>query len=316
MENPNDFVHHIARYACSVVSIVGYGRRLASIEDPVAKIALATMEGVDLVIPCSSIVETIPWTQHLPKWLYTFPAKARAGSAAAGQYFDRLVKEAASNGRTHFSQFLIDGQKEFGINEGEVHNLTANLIGGGVDTTSSSIISFIFAMCVFPEVQRKAQIEIDRIVGRERSPSWEDLPKLDYCTACVSETLRWRTVTILGGIPHAPIQNDEYRGYHIPAGTAITGNVWAIHRHPREFPAPDSFRPERYLGGLERPYPTKQGHSAFGWGRRTCSGQPFAEQSLKSVIARLLWAFDIRPGLDKEVSFRYRSPPCVKTTLM
>ncbi|KAK5277026.1 hypothetical protein LTR40_010890, partial [Exophiala xenobiotica] len=99
--------------------------------------------------------------------------------------------------------------------------------------------------------------------------------------------------------------DDEYRGYFIPKGTPITGNVWAIHRHPREFPDPDTFRPERYLGGsgsgsgLERPYPNKQGHNAFGWGRRACSGQPLAEQGLFMTIATLLWAFDIRPGLDE-----------------
>lgn len=171
------------------------------------------------------------------------------------------------------------------------------------------MISFILAMCVWPEVQRKAQEEIDRVVGRDRSPTWDDESSLPYITACVTEVLRWRTVTILGGIPHAPIQDDEYRGYRIPAGTPITGNVWAIHRNPREFPAPDSFRPERYLNGLERPYPNKKGHNAFGWGRRVCSGQPLAEQGLFLSFARLLWAFDIRPGLDEKVSKRSIQEP-------
>ncbi|KAK5525416.1 hypothetical protein LTR46_012208, partial [Exophiala xenobiotica] len=76
-------------------------------------------------------------------------------------------------------------------------------------------------------------------------------------------------------------------------------NVWAIHRNPRDFPDPDVFRPERFYGGLERPYPNKQGHNPFGWGRRVCSGQPLAEQGLVMTIATLLWAFDIRPGLDE-----------------
>lgn len=139
-------------------------------------------------------------------------------------------------------------------------------------------------------------------MGSQRTPTWDDEDRLPFVKAVVSETLRWRTVTILGGIPHAPTQDDEYNGYFIPKGTAITGNLWAIHRNPRDFPDPDTFRPERFLGGLERPYPNKKGHNAFGWGRRQCSGQPLAEQGLFITIARLLWAFSIKPGLDEHVS--------------
>ncbi|KAH9900103.1 cytochrome P450 [Xylariomycetidae sp. FL2044] len=287
LKTPEEFVTCIERYSCSVVSIVGYGR-----------LALAIMKGVDYVIPCWSLVETVPWTMKLPRWIYAFPSEAREAVTAGRHYFTALAREAIGR-EENFSKYLFEGQEEHGICEREVSSLTANLIGGGVDTTSGSIISFILAMCVFPEVQRKAQEEMDRVVGQGRSPTWDDQASLPYAAACATEVLRWRTVTTLGGIPHAPIRDDIYRGYHIPAGTAITGNVWAIHRHPREFPAPDSFRPERFLNGLERPYPSKKGHNAFGWGRRTCSGQPLAEQSLLSVIIRLLWAYDIRPGLDE-----------------
>lgn len=289
-----------------MVSIIGWSRRIATINDPISQIALAMMEGVNLVIPCYTLVETVPWTLKLPRWIYSVPARTRESALRGRRWFYNLCEEAAGKG-DNFSKRLISGQGEHGINEAEVASLTGNLIGGGVDTTSASIITFILAMCVFPEVQKKAQEEIDRVLGNDRSPSWNDEASLPYITACVSEVLRWRTVTTLGGIPHAPIEDDNYRGYHIPAGTAITGNVWAIHRHPREFPAPDSFRPERFLNGLERPYPSKQGHSAFGWGRRACSGEPLAQQSLFTVMARLLWAFDIRPGLENVSSVPFPS---------
>ncbi len=157
-------------------------------------------------------------------------------------------------------------------------------------------------MCAFPEVQKKAQQDIDSVVGDGRLPNWEDEAQLPYIRACVDEALRWRTVTILGGIPHAPSQDDVYRDYHIPKGTWITGNLWSIHRNPSEFPEPDVFKPERFIT-RERPFPNKKGHNAFGWGRRQCSGQPLAEQGLFLTFARLLWAFEIRPGLDANVSF-------------
>lgn len=214
-----------------------------------------------------------------------------------------MTKESAElRSDISFSNRLIKEQEASGLTWREVGNLTSNLIGGGVDTTSSSMVSFVLAMCCFPEKQKRAQEELDRVVGRERMPSWEDEDALPYITSTVSEILRWRTVTVLGGLPHAPIQDDEYMGYFIPKDAWVVGNIWAIHRHPRDYPEPDEFRPERFLGGLERPHPSKKGHSAFGWGRRQCSGQPLAEQGLWLVTARLLWAFDIKPGLDEEVS--------------
>lgn len=71
------------------------------------------------------------------------------------------------------------------------------------------MISFILAMCVFKDKQKKAQEELDRVVGRDRSPDWSDEASLPYVNALANEVLRWRTVTILGGIPHAPIQVEE-----------------------------------------------------------------------------------------------------------
>ena len=159
--------------------------------------------------------------------------------------------------------------------------------------------------CAFPDVQQEAQEEIDRVVGSERSPDWSDEEKLPYCAALFKETLRWRSVTILGGIPHAPIQDDVYEGYHIPAGTTMLQNLWAIHRNPRDFPDPDRFMPERFFEDhpMHRPYPNPRGHNAFGWSKRQCSGQPLAEQGLIMVIIKLLWAYKLRPGLDKDVCY-------------
>ncbi|CAO2650482.1 Nn.00g017740.m01.CDS01 [Neocucurbitaria sp. VM-36] len=298
MNDPDHFEMSIERYSCSVVSIIGWGRRIDRINDPVAQTALAVMEGVDFVIPGLYIMEAIPLLAKLPRWLYPLPSIFLNASKHAQRYFAALTKEAVASPKDNFAKRLVSAQEQYGISDAEISTLTANLIGGGVDTTSSSILTFILAMCVFQDVQIKAQEEIDQVIGHDRSPDWADEEKLPFVRALVNEVLRWRTVTILGGIPHAPIQDDVYRGYFIPKDTSITGNLWAIHRNPRDFPEPDVFRPERFLNGLERPYPNKKGHNAFGWGRRQCSGQPLAEQGLFISIARLLWAFKILPGVD------------------
>ncbi|RMJ10748.1 hypothetical protein CDV36_009617 [Fusarium kuroshium] len=265
--NPDDFDMSIERYSCSVVSILGWGRRIDRMNDTVAQVALSFMEGVNFVVPGLYIMEAVPWLAKLPGWLYPLPSIILKGSKHMQRYFAALAKEAAvTSTEDNFSKRLLAAQREHGITDEDISSLTANMIGGGVDTTTSSTLTLILAMCVFPEVQRKAQEELDRVVGQNRYPEWTDEEHLPYIRA---------------------------------VNTAITGNLWAIHRNPREFPEPDVFRPERFLNGLERPYPNKKGHNAFGWGRRQCSGQPLAEQGLFITIARMIWAFNMQPGLDE-----------------
>lgn len=305
LTDPDDYVMSIERFSCSVVSILGWGRRIAEKNDFVAQAAIAFMnQAVDVIIPGQYWMESIPELAKLPAWLYKLPSLLQQGAGLSLRYFYALTLEGSDAKVPNFSTTLIrEQQKELGLKNDEVANLTFNLIGGGVDTTSSTIISCLLAMCVFPEVQRRAQAELDGVVGRDRSPDWSDEIDLPYIAALVKENFRWRSVAILAGVPHSPIEDDIYKGYHIPAGTWLTANLWAIHRNPNEFPDPDVFRPERYLEGKERPYPNAKGHNGFGFGRRQCSGQPLAEQGIFISIARLLWAYNIQPGLDKDVGF-------------
>ena len=53
-------------------------------------------------------------------------------------------------------------------------------------------------MALYPEVQKKAQAEIDAVVGSDRFPGFEDRPSLPYINAVVKELMRWNLVTPLG----------------------------------------------------------------------------------------------------------------------
>jgi cytochrome P450 len=79
-----------------------------------------------------------------------------------------------------------------------IKDSTATVYLGGSDTTVSAVISFFLAMLVYPDVQRKAQAEIDRVVGKDRLPEMDDESRLPYVQAVVNECLRWLPVTPLG----------------------------------------------------------------------------------------------------------------------
>jgi cytochrome P450 len=68
----------------------------------------------------------------------------------------------------------------------------------GSDTTVSSVVGFFLAMLINPEVQAKAQAEVDRVVGKDRLPEFEDRKELPYVEALVNECLRWLPVVPMG----------------------------------------------------------------------------------------------------------------------
>ncbi len=72
--------------------------------------------------------------------------------------------------------------------------MIGTLYGGGAGTTSMAMQSFVTAMLFYPEWQQKLEDEVDKVVGPERIPTFEDEPKLPLARAVVKEVLRWRPV--------------------------------------------------------------------------------------------------------------------------
>ena len=99
-------------------------------------------------------------------------------------------------------------------------------------------------MALYPDVQKKAQAEIETVVGPNRFPDFHDRPSLPYINAVVKESSRWNLVTPLGrpfviiihaafltsspAIPHLSSFDDEYNGYYIPKGTLLIPNSWLV----------------------------------------------------------------------------------------
>jgi cytochrome P450 len=157
-------------------------------------------------------------------------------------------------------------------------------------------------MACFPEVQKKAQDEIDRVVGSERLPTMADESQLPYIRAMIKETLRWMPTTVTGAVPHAATKDDEYMGHFIPQGAGIMLNVWAIHMDETRHPNPREFCPERYendnqtaADSAANPDASQRDHFTFGSGRRICQGMHVAERSLFLGMSRMLWGFNITP---------------------
>jgi cytochrome P450 len=162
----------------------------------------------------------------------------------------------------------------------------------------------MLAMIAFPEVQRRAQAEIDAVVGRDRLPSFSDAPHLPYVYATMKEVLRWRP-TIALGLPHVTTKEDWYEGMYIPKGTMCIANLWQCNRDRAVFGEDaDEFRPERHLDEHGKLVPGsvetyQAGHVSFGFGRRNCIGKELAKESIFMSTARMLWAAELARPQDK-----------------
>lgn len=80
-------------------------------------------------------------------------------------------------------------------------------------------------MVWYPEVQKKAQAELDAVLGKGHLPDFSDEASLPYCNALVKEVFRWRPATPIA-IPRETDTEDVYQGMRIPASSVIINNAW------------------------------------------------------------------------------------------
>jgi cytochrome P450 len=108
----------------------------------------------------------------------------------------------------------------------------ASMYLGGSDTTVAALMTFFLAMAVFPEVQKRAQEELDRVTGGERLPVTSDKASLPYIEAVMKETHRWHPIGPMA-LPHCSTQEDSINGYRIPKGAMLLPNNWCVSHPPR-----------------------------------------------------------------------------------
>ena len=131
-------------------------------------------------------------------------------------------------------------------------------------------------MALYPTIQRRAQDELDCVVGLDRLPTPADREHLPYINALMKEILRWHPIAPTG-LPHAVAEDDFYEGYFIPKGSVVIPNIWYFAHDPEVYHDPMDFDPSRFLG----PSPEADPHSiVFGFGRRACPGKELASSSI------------------------------------
>ncbi|EED14915.1 cytochrome P450, putative [Talaromyces stipitatus ATCC 10500] len=334
LEDPAYLIAHIKTETGAIILQIVYGYSIEpQTADPLVLLTECMMHNLSVaLLPMYWAVDIFPILKYIPEGLpgAVFERVARKWNEINRMVIDipyTFVQQQMANGSQRPSYVASSIEQHGRMNEDEeeaIKETAALMYPGGVDTTVSSVSSFILAMMLFPSVQRKAQAEIDSIIGGGRLPQFEDREKLPYVNALIKETVRWLPVVSLG-VTHITDEEINYKGVRIPKGAYLLPMVWWFLHDPQVYPNHSSFDPERFLKPRNEPDPATE---AFGYGRSICPGRFLADENLFLTISRLLTVFDITKAADENgkeiepeiditpgiISHPLRFPYCIKAS--
>ncbi|XP_073481204.1 cytochrome P450 2K4-like [Aquarana catesbeiana] len=173
--------------------------------------------------------------------------------------------------------------------------LVANLFAAGMETTSTTLRWGLLLMMKYPNIQKKVQEEIEKVIGTAQL-RLEHRKQMPYTDAVVHEILRYGDIAP-GSVPHATSQDVTFRGYFIPKGTTVIPVLSSVLREKSYFEKPYEFYPEHFLdskGNLKK----VDAFIPFSSGKRSCAGETLAKMELFLFFTTLLqhFTFQAPPG--------------------
>ncbi|KAI4523854.1 cytochrome P450 [Schizophyllum commune Loenen D] len=290
LETPERFFDHISRYGNSLILAILYGRRSPRTETPTALAIVEILSHwVTYLEPgATPPVDVFPILKWIPGWMAPWVARARKiRDMRAALYlglFDDCRTRVEAGEDNFFMGDVIRDQASHGLAKEQMSELAGAIYEAGSETTSSTVQTMVLLFAAFPEVQARLQQEIDGVVREGRLPEAKDAEHLPYLNAVIQETHRFLNGTP-PAIPHRATKDLHHKGYLIPEGATIFGNLYGLFHDPDFFEDPCTFNPDRFM---LTEHGTKPGvdDSAFrntlifGFGRRICPGMHLANVSV------------------------------------
>jgi cytochrome P450 len=169
-------------------------------------------------------------------------------------------------------------------------SMVQDLFVAGTETISNTLDWAILYVTYFPGVQARIFNEIDKVLGRERSPTESDRFKLPYIEAVISETMRYHCAgPIL--VPKSTTCDVVFKGYQIPENTFVMVNMWSCMRDPLYWSEPGLFQPMRFIDKEGRFDGRNPAMMPFSVGKRACTGEAVARLQMFLIFTSLLQKF-------------------------
>ena len=231
-----------------------------------------------------------------PPWVPTpanrrFRRSARRVEAVILDIIEGRRKTIAATGAAggDLLSLLIAARDEEGgeMTDAQVRDEALTLFLAGHETTALALTYALWLLARHPDRQARLADELRAVLG-DRPPGLADLERLRYTEMVLMETMRlYPPAWALG---RRATQEIEVGGFRFPEGAEFIMSQWVVHRDPRRFDEPESFRPERWEGDLAQRLP-RFAYFPFGGGPRVCIGNRFAMMEAKLVLAGALQRF-------------------------
>ncbi|XP_013390373.1 cytochrome P450 2G1-like [Lingula anatina] len=251
------------------------------------------------------IEDFFPWTRHfIPN------SKMKKRLAILKELYDRIRDHVNEhrltfdpNNLRDFIDLYIKVTNENNdpetFSEKNIFRVVVDLYFAGTETTASTLKFGLLQLLHHPDIQKKCQEEIDRVIGPERAPKGEDRLQMPFTEATLMEIMRYSPV-VPNGVPHATETDAELHGYLIPKGTVVFPNIYHVLRDPANFDRPDEFRPERWLDDSGQVIKTDKLIN-FSVGPRTCLGKTLAELEAFIFFTTMLQQFSFQPAEGQDI---------------
>lgn len=176
-----------------------------------------------------------------------------------------------------------------GMSDEQIRDEVMTFFLAGHETTANALSWTFYLLSRYPQAAEKARAEIQSVLGG-RTPTFEDLPKLKYTTCVLHESMRLYPPAWIFSREAAGV--DEVLGKKISKGSVVILSPYVMHRHPKFWPNPEGFQPERFEaeGFLQK---NRYIYIPFGVGPRQCIGNHFALMEMQLVLAMLLPKFQL-----------------------
>lgn len=262
--------------------------------------------GADLSREASSIVDAVTELQQcafqrntafllVPFWV---PTAANLLTRWHVRKIERVVRQLVEHARQQVDlasplKALIDAHESMPATptpDAWLRDMIVTLLMAGHETTAGTLEWLFILLTQHPDVEQKLHHELDEVLG-DRPITAEDIPRLKYTGQVVTETLRlYPTVWIIGREATKPCQ---LGGAPIACGDTILTSQWVVHRDPRFYDDPESYRPDRWAEPKIADLP-RLAYFPYGAGAHSCTGATASHLELILLTAMICRRFRVR----------------------
>ncbi len=202
-------------------------------------------------------------------------------------FVNNLIKErrGSSEDRGDLMSMLLAAKDIDGspMTDSQIRDEVLITFAAGHETTANALTWTWYLLSQNPSVEERMYQEVKSVVG-SRSPGWEDLPKLDFTTRVMTESMRLYPPAWV--VPREATTDSLIGGYLIPRGSQVLVSQYVTHHDPRFFGDPEKFDPDRWTPAMKNSLP-KFAYFPFGGGARSCIGEPFAWMEGELLLAAI-----------------------------